>query len=95
MTTLVAYRRSPRALYRAVGGEVIVALPGRGEIESLSATAGIVWQLLQQPRSADEIVEILRDEFAGSGAEIARDVATLLADLSERGLVEEERVGDA
>jgi hypothetical protein len=91
VTASVAYLRSPRAVHRVVGDEVLIALPGNDSIESLSATAGVVWDLLREPRSADELVEILQAEFAGPNAEIAHDVTSLLADLSARGLVEEKR----
>ncbi len=90
----LAYRRSPGVLSRTFSGEVILAAPGVDDFESLSATAGSVWQLLDEPRSLDEIVDALTVRYPNAGPTIGRDVESLIEHLAQRGLVERLRVGD-
>jgi hypothetical protein len=95
VTASVAYRRSAEVLSRAFGGEVVLAAPGVDDFEMLSATAGSVWQLLDEPRSIDEIVDALSARYPNAGRTIGPDVESLVEHLARRGLVERLRVGDA
>ncbi len=74
--------------WQEVGPETVIIDLGRGRSLGLNQAAGLVWRLL-----ADRDVEAIAAELArryGIDAERARqDVAALLAQLRERGLVEE------
>jgi hypothetical protein len=94
VTATVAYRRSPEVLSRAFAGEVILAAPGVNDFEMLSTTAGSVWQLLDEPRALDEIVEVLKARYPNAGPAIGPDVESLIEHLAQRGLVERLRAGD-
>jgi coenzyme PQQ synthesis protein D (PqqD) len=81
--------RSPRALSRAVGQEVLVTAAGREEVDRLSPTAGAVWSLLEEPRSLSSLIDKLAGRFDAPRDRIAADVGSLLADLIRRGWVDE------
>lgn len=81
--------RSPGVLSRKVGGEVLLGAPGRNGFDQLSESAGIVWGLLDVPRTDDEIVAILAHVYGEPPEAIAADVDGLLADLLRRGWIEE------
>ena len=92
--TLVRFRQTPGVLSRSFGDEVILAPSRRDEYDSLSRTAGAVWNLLGEPRTLDEVVGVLEAAYGTSGVTIARDVEPLIADLVGRGLVERVHDGD-
>lgn len=83
------FRRSPQALHRRVGGDVILARPGRDDFDSLSSTAGAAWELLETPKRLDDLVKHLATTYGMQPHSIISDVAELLLELLRRGWVEE------
>ena len=92
--TQTRFVRSPGALSRRVGAEVLLASPGRADIDRLSDSAGAVWSLLDEPRTAPALVGALSEAYGVSPGGIATDVEALLGDLVHRGWVEEIGSGD-
>lgn len=88
-STTVLIRRSDRVLSRNVGGEVFLAAPERDGFDRLSETAGVVWRLLDVPRSEAELVGMLAGDYGVPLEAIAADVEALLDDLRRRGWIEE------
>jgi hypothetical protein len=82
------FRRSDRALWRSFAAEVLVAVPGRDDIDHLTGTAAAVWDELEVPRSVREVTETLCEEFASPAEVVGPDVETLLEDLVKRGCTE-------
>lgn len=83
------FRRSPEALFRRVGGDVILATPQREDFDSLSSTASAAWEILDTPKGLDELVNELALTYGMQPHAIVSDVATLLLDLLRRGWIEE------
>jgi hypothetical protein len=83
------FRRSPEALYRRVGGDIILATPEREDFDSLSSTASSAWELLDTSKGLDELVRELASAYGMQPQAILSDVATLLLDLLRRGWIEE------
>lgn len=83
------FRRSPEALFRRVGGDVILATPQREDFDSLSSTASAAWEILDTPKDLDELVNELALTYGMQPHAIVSDVATLLMDLLRRGWIEE------
>lgn len=83
------FRRSPDALFRRVGGDIILATPEREDFDSLSSTASAAWELLDTPKELDELVNELALEYRMPPHSIVSDVAALLLDLLRRGWIEE------
>lgn len=77
------------ALSRRVGVDVLVALPGGGDVHQLSGGASAVWAGLEAPSTAPELVDRLAAEHGAVGADIGQDVRSCLATLRDLGIVEE------
>jgi hypothetical protein len=90
--TGTAFVRST-ALSRRVDEDVLLAAPGRESVDRLSATAGVVWSLLEEPHTAAWLVDELCRRFEAPRERVEADVGHLLADLAERGWVREVEVG--
>jgi hypothetical protein len=84
-------RRSSSALSRTVGEEIILATPESPELTRLSGTGAALWRLLDRPRSLSGILKELERIFSADRKTLASDLELFVADLTERGLIEEVR----
>jgi hypothetical protein len=80
-----AYARATTALWRRVGGEVLVTWPESTGVDRLSEPASAAWLLLERPRTVAELTGALADEFSVGSAEIEARVAELVGELEGRG----------
>ena len=76
------FRRSPRALFRRVGGDIILAAAGREDFDSLSSTASAAWELLEEPMDLDELVKQLASAYRVQTHSIVSDVAAARRDVT-------------
>ena len=74
-------------LARKVGDEVIVLDMERGEYFGLPAVGARIWELLPDCRSLVEVADVIAVEYDVDRATVERDVLSLVADLSEKGLL--------
>ena len=77
----------PAARWRRCLDGVVVMAGDADEPVLLKAPGDAIWQLLQEPRTVEELIDELATEFAGDRASIADDVAAFVADLQRAGLV--------
>lgn len=75
-------------LWQQFDDESVLLDLDRGVYYELNAVGTRVWELLQQPRAAAELPDILAGEFEVDPAQCAADVEQLLNDLRERAMVE-------
>ena len=69
-------------------GEEIVILGLRDSVYyGLSDVGARIWDLIQTPRTVDEILNTLVAEYEVTGADAASDLDRLLRELETRGLV--------
>ena len=80
--------RSAAALSRIVGDEVLLARAGTRDVDVLSGPAATAWHLLEVPATMPALLEMLADVYSVPVADIERDVAILVADLTTRGWLE-------
>jgi Coenzyme PQQ synthesis protein D (PqqD) len=83
-STYVATRRQVAC---AVGGEAVILHLDDGIYYSLNAVGARVWALLQEPRTAEELVTHVVDEFDVGSDRCRADVEDLLLALKARSLV--------
>jgi hypothetical protein len=84
----VRFKPAPDLAWQEVGPETVIIDLGRGRSIGLNQAAGLVWTLLAD--RDDEAIAAELGRRYGIDAERARqDVAALIAELRERGLVEE------
>ncbi|HEX6207428.1 MAG TPA: PqqD family protein [Actinomycetota bacterium] len=82
-------QHSPTVLARSVGERVILTAGDREGFEVLDGAGAMIWDLLEEAVTPGEITATLAAWFEGPRDVIAQDVEGLLADLRQRGLIEE------
>lgn len=84
-------RRDTR--YRVVGGQAVVVVQDAGEALVLNEVGSRVLELVDGERPVGEIVATLHGEYEVSQAELARDVAEILAELVAAGVLDIDESG--
>lgn len=79
--------RSPGPLAAEVDGEVVMLEPSTSRYFGLADTAVRIWQLLDEPRSVDGIVDALLDEYDVDRETCEAEVIEFISQLADAGLV--------
>jgi hypothetical protein len=72
-----------------LGGEVAILDLKSGTYYGLDAVGARIWSLLQEPRTVEEIRDVLVREYEVDDERCERDLVALLQRLADEGLVEE------
>jgi hypothetical protein len=90
----VTYIRSETVVSRTIADETIV-VPVRGGVGDLDSvytfngSGNTIWRLLEQPRSADEIAQLLQKDFSCEEfPQVLADVNKFLQELLSERLIE-------
>ncbi len=78
---------SPQATSCEVGGETVILDTGSGQYFALNSAGSAIWQHLQKGCDVPTLCARLQEEFDVSAERCESDVASLLQQLAERGLV--------
>ena len=73
---------------RVVNGSTVLLNTDTGRYFTLDEVGGRAWTVLTSSPSIHEARDRLLDEYAADPAELMRDLETLIASLTEQGLVE-------
>jgi hypothetical protein len=76
-----------RQLSTTLADEVIILGLDDSIYYGLTGTGARIWELLQAPRTIEEIVGIIVSEFDVDRGRVELDLDALLADLQSRGLI--------
>lgn len=79
--------RAEDALSAPVDDELVLLAPALEEYVGLDAIGRRIWDLLEEPRTVEELCGLLATEYEATAEQIAADVAPFLDELSEGGLV--------
>lgn len=90
----LVYQRDPSTLWRDAPGGVLLLVPDGDEPVLLSSPGDVVWQLLAQPSTLDELVAILSRHFSAADDAVRADLETLVTDLCAMGAVVTTSPGD-
>jgi Coenzyme PQQ synthesis protein D (PqqD) len=82
------WRRRDDVLWRRSLEAVILLPAGADEPLTLPDTGAIVWDLLEEPATFDELVATLADVYNTDATTIATDITPLLTELQTRGALE-------
>ena len=86
------YSRTPGIIVKRLEDEVLLIDETTDSIFNLNQMGTAVWNLLKEPRTIDEIVEVLVAAFpATPSKKITEDTIQLLERLMDKGLLEMER----
>ena len=80
---------SPDQVYCEVASEAVLLSLETGEYFGLNEVAASVWRLIQTPRTLEELLDALLDEYEGvDRCTCTEQVVTLLDEMTALGLVE-------
>jgi coenzyme PQQ synthesis protein D (PqqD) len=73
--------------------EVVILDLKNGMYYGLDEVGARIWELIQQPRTIDEIRDALLEEYEVEPEDCTRDLVALLQDLNDAQLIEVRRNG--
>ena len=73
-----------------LGGEVAILDLKAGVYYGLDAVGARIWSLIQEPRTVNEIRDILLEEYEVEPERCERDLLALLQRLADEGIIEVE-----
>ncbi len=82
-------KRVKDIIARDVDEETVLITPDASRALVLNAVGGAVLDLCDGTRTVEEIVDFVCKNVAGADAEVHKDVAALVAQLIEAGVVED------
>ncbi len=71
--------------------EAVVLHLGKGMYYGLNPVGATVWNALQQPKTVGELVELVTGQFDVDAGKCEDDLAALLGQLEDAGLIEVRR----
>ena len=83
------YKLSGKALFTAVGEDIVALNVNDGQCYGMEKVTAAVWRLLETPMSIDDVCERLMTLYAVDPEVCRTDVERLLDQLRGEGLVEE------
>lgn len=82
-----SYRRATDLMEANLGDELVALDPKGGECFGFNSVATSVWRELRQPKSFDQLREVLLGEYDVDPEQCTRELRELLDDLFAKGLV--------
>jgi len=82
------FRPTPGQVYTELGGELAILNTKSGIYFGLDPVGGRVWSLILEFRTAQEIREVLLQEYDVDCKQLETDLLTLFSDLLNKGLIE-------
>jgi hypothetical protein len=82
------YRRAAGVVWRRSQQTVLLlSVPGR-DVLALNGAGGVLWQLLSEPASLEQLAGCLSEVYGADTNVIARDLEPVLAELVDRKVLE-------
>jgi hypothetical protein len=81
------YARNENILFGRSGSETFMMSVESGLYYALNETATRVWQILEQPRTRDEIVSALAVEYSVEATRCREEIGPFLAELVTRDIL--------
>lgn len=82
------FRRTKKEMSADLGEENVVLDLDSGVYYGMDGTGPRIWELLEQPRTGEEMMETLLDEYDVEEDRCQEDLVAFLAELMGEGLVE-------
>jgi hypothetical protein len=78
---------SPQILFQQLEGECILLNPDNENYYSLDSVGSRAWELLAQSSDLEQLVSTLLAEYKVDEATLRADLASLLEDMAQAGLI--------
>lgn len=88
------YRANPDFLMRTIAGETLLMPTGSalsGMMLPLSETAAFLWQLLQEPKSIEDVILAAKEEYADEEGILESSIREFIETHVKSGLILEEK----
>jgi Coenzyme PQQ synthesis protein D (PqqD) len=69
-------------------GEAVILSLRSGTYYGLNAVGNRIWSLIQEPKTAAEVLDVILQEYIVEVAKCEREVLTLIQKLADEGLIE-------
>ncbi|TXH34103.1 MAG: lasso peptide biosynthesis PqqD family chaperone [Burkholderiaceae bacterium] len=89
MSTKATYRRNADILAASLDGELVMMSIQAGNYYSIGGVGTRVWELLEQPKSLEELVDAVVADYAVERDRCATDVAAFVDELLGLNLIEQ------
>ncbi|WP_418357279.1 PqqD family protein [Shewanella basaltis] len=70
-----------------MGDELVMMDASQGQYFGLNAVANVIWQLLEAPKSVDELVEMLMQQFDVSELQCRQETELLIQQLLDKKVI--------
>jgi len=87
MTLMTMIRRQGDWLAAKVGDELVMMSAAKGNYVGLSEVGARIWELIETPRSLDDVCARLQDEYEVTPQMCRDEVAAFLEELMNHGAV--------
>lgn len=74
-------------IWRLLDDNVVIVSPGVGKVRVLNGMATVIWQLMAEGKSIDEIQEYLIAHYEVTIEQTQEDLQLFFTDLKDRGLI--------
>lgn len=81
------YRRNPDLIAADMDGDVVMMSIDRGDYYGIGGVGARVWELLESPKTLDDIVQTICREFEVDQVRCHVDMARFLDELQAHGVV--------
>ena len=81
-------QRQPAVLHRLFDGETVLYQPETDGVVTLDRIGSVIWELLEEPGSVDELVPDLAVAFKADAQQVRSDVIVLFEKLLESDVIE-------
>ncbi|MFC1679173.1 PqqD family protein [Elusimicrobiota bacterium] len=80
-------QRSRDVAWHEIQGEAVVLSPEDWSVNVLNETASRIWELFESPRSVDDVVAALTEEYDVDDDTARKEVEAFAEELGKRGLL--------
>lgn len=81
------FQIAPGLIWRLLDDNVVIVSPGMGKVRVLNGMATVIWQLMAEGKSNNEIQEHLTAHYEVTIGQAQEDLQLFLTDLKDRGLI--------
>ena len=73
--------------YRKIGDEYFILTTGDSTLHNVTGAGVRIFELLDEGKSEEEILDALRGEYDAPQAELEADLASFMAELEAKGII--------
>jgi hypothetical protein len=82
-------QRDPGQEFSMIDDEVVMLSLKNGEYYALNSVASRIWEIIEERKTVNEILQILMEEFEVDETTCLQDTLECLADFRQKGLISE------